>query len=74
MAREHNVPAYTVLHDASLLEIANRMPASTAALIGIPGIGAVKLERYGPAILEVVRAAQDSSSAATASPRPDRQD
>ena len=58
VAREHNVPAYTVLHDASLLEIANRLPDSTAALVGIPGIGAVKRERYGPAILDVVRAAQ----------------
>ncbi|HTQ37316.1 MAG TPA: DNA helicase RecQ [Steroidobacteraceae bacterium] len=57
VAREHNVPAYTVLHDSSLREIASRLPQSTAALNGVPGIGAVKLERYGAAIVDVVRAA-----------------
>jgi ATP-dependent DNA helicase RecQ len=55
VAREHNVPAYTVLHDSSLREIAMRAPGSTSALTGIPGIGAVKLERYGAAIIDVVR-------------------
>jgi ATP-dependent DNA helicase RecQ len=57
VAREHNVPAYTVLHDSSLREIANRMPASTSALAGVQGIGAVKLERYGQAIIDVVQTA-----------------
>ncbi|MEP7311974.1 MAG: DNA helicase RecQ [Pseudomonadota bacterium] len=57
VAREHKVPAYTVLHDASLREIAQRRPASLAELRGIPGIGAAKLERYGPALIDVVGAA-----------------
>jgi ATP-dependent DNA helicase RecQ len=57
VAREHNVPAYTVLHDSSLREIANRLPTSTTALVGVPGIGAVKLERYGQAIIDVVQTA-----------------
>ncbi len=64
VAREHNVPAYTVLHDTSLREIANRLPESTAALTGVPGIGAVKLERYGPAIVDVVRAGLAQTSPA----------
>jgi ATP-dependent DNA helicase RecQ len=57
VAREHNVPAYTVLHDSSLREIANKLPQSTPALHGVPGVGAVKLERYGQAIIDVVHAA-----------------
>jgi len=57
VAHEHNVPAYTVLHDSSLREIANRLPQSTSSLNGVPGIGAVKLERYGQAIIDVVRPA-----------------
>lgn len=56
IAREHGVPAYTVLHDATLRDIAMRRPASAAALAGIPGLGAIKLARYAPAILEVVTA------------------
>jgi ATP-dependent DNA helicase RecQ len=54
VAKEHGVPAYTVLHDATLREIAQRMPLSTAALQGTQGIGATKLARYGEAIVGVV--------------------
>jgi ATP-dependent DNA helicase RecQ len=57
VAREHKVPAYTVLHDASLREIARRLPGSLADLHGIAGIGAAKLERYGVALIGVVGAA-----------------
>ncbi|MGE0582944.1 MAG: DNA helicase RecQ [Steroidobacteraceae bacterium] len=56
VAREHGVPAYTVLHDSSLHEIARRQPQSTGALAGVPGIGATKLARYGDAIIKVVGA------------------
>ncbi len=55
VAKEHAVPAYTVFHDATLLEIARRLPESLEDLRGISGIGATKLERYGEAILGVVR-------------------
>ena len=48
------MPAYTVLHDASLREIALRRPQSTAMLADVSGIGATKLARYGDAIIEVV--------------------
>jgi len=58
VARAHGVPAYTVLHDASLREIARRRPESAESLAGISGIGAIKLARYGEAIIEVVRSRQ----------------
>ena len=61
VAREHSVPAYTVLHDSSLREIAHRLPDSAASLAGVPGIGAVKLERYGHAIVDVVREARGAA-------------
>jgi len=54
VAREHGVPAYTVFHDATLEEIARRRPASTDELRAVSGVGAVKLERYGGAVLELV--------------------
>jgi ATP-dependent DNA helicase RecQ len=57
VAREHAVPAYTVLHDTSLREIAQQLPDSTALLGRISGIGATKLARYGDAIVQVVRSA-----------------
>ncbi len=55
VAQEHGVPAYTVFHDATLQEIARRLPGSLDELRGISGIGATKLERYGDSLLEVVR-------------------
>jgi ATP-dependent DNA helicase RecQ len=54
VAKEHGVPAYTVFHDATLQEIARRLPTSLDGLRGISGIGATKLERYGETLLEVV--------------------
>ena len=55
VAREHGVPAYTVFHDATLEEIARRRPDSTEELRTVSGVGAIKLERYGAAVLEVVQ-------------------
>ena len=55
VAKEHGVPAYTVFHDATLQEIAHRLPASLDGLRGISGIGATKLERYGEPLLKIVR-------------------
>ncbi len=54
IAHEHEVPAYTVLHDSSLREIAQRMPTSLTQLQGVTGVGAAKLERYGKQIVQVV--------------------
>ena len=53
VAREHNLPAYVIFHDATLLAIAERAPRSLDELQGISGIGAKKLDAYG---LEVLRA------------------
>ena len=49
------VPPFVVFHDRTLAEIAHRQPASSGALAGIPGVGPAKLERYGDAVLAVIR-------------------
>ncbi|MCZ2136025.1 MAG: DNA helicase RecQ [Burkholderiales bacterium] len=53
-ARAANVPAFVVLHDSVLREIAYRRPSDEAALAGVSGIGQNKLARYGAAILAIV--------------------
>jgi ATP-dependent DNA helicase RecQ len=55
-AREQSVPPYVVFHDATLAAIAAARPASLDQLSTIAGIGAKKLERYGAALLELLRA------------------
>ena len=53
-ANEKGVPAYVILHDATLREIAARRPATLAELGEISGLGTKKLEAYGEAVLAVV--------------------
>ena len=55
VAREHNLPAYVVFHDATLAEMARTGPRSLDDLAGISGVGAKKLEAYGDDILRVLR-------------------
>ncbi len=52
-AKEQGVPAYVVFSDATLQAIAARRPGELAELAGVPGVGAVKLDRYGAAVLEL---------------------
>jgi ATP-dependent DNA helicase RecQ len=54
VAREHNLPAYIVFHDATLAEMAREQPATLHALGGITGVGAKKLQAYGDEILRVL--------------------
>jgi ATP-dependent DNA helicase RecQ len=54
VAREHNLPAYVIFHDATLAAIAQRAPQSMGDLQGISGIGAKKLEAYAQEVLRVV--------------------
>ena len=54
VAREHNLPAYVIFHDATLAAIAKRAPQSLDDLQGISGIGAKKLEAYAEEVLRVV--------------------
>ena len=53
VAREHNLPAYVIFHDATLAAIAERCPATLEDLQGISGMGAKKLEAYGAEVLRV---------------------
>ncbi len=54
-SKEMSVPAYVVFSDNTLIAIAEALPADEAALVAIPGIGARKLEQFGPDVLALVR-------------------
>jgi ATP-dependent DNA helicase RecQ len=56
-ARQRGVPAYVVLHDATLEGIATLRPQTLSELRAVSGIGDKKLERYGDALLTLVNAA-----------------
>ena len=51
MAREQDVPAYVIFHDATLRAIAEIAPHDLDTLSTVAGIGSTKLERYGESVL-----------------------
>jgi len=53
-AREQSVPAYVIFHDATLSAIASSRPRDMGELSTIHGIGAKKLERYGPSLMTLL--------------------
>ncbi|MEV5494630.1 DNA helicase RecQ [Nonomuraea fuscirosea] len=54
-AKEQGVPAYVIFHDATLREIATRMPTTLAELGQVNGVGENKLAKYGDQVLEVLQ-------------------
>ena len=57
LARAAKVPAYVIFNDATLAAVAGSRPTTHRALLALPGIGPVKVERYGEAFLEALREA-----------------
>jgi ATP-dependent DNA helicase RecQ len=56
VAKEHNLPAYVIFHDATLRAIAQRRPTDVTDLDGISGIGQKKRTAYGDDVIQVVSA------------------
>ncbi len=56
IANEENVPAYIVLSDATLLELATFLPHNKEEFLKISGFGQVKIEKYGKQFWDVVAA------------------
>ncbi len=54
-ARERSIPAYVVFTDVTLQVIAERQPRSHAELVAVPGVGRIKLDRYGAEVLDICR-------------------
>ena len=49
------VPAYVVFPDRTLIEMAALKPTSLDEMAAVSGVGARKLERYGPTFLKILR-------------------
>ena len=54
IARTQNLPPYVIFHDKTLIELASAKPTSRSEMAKVPGVGDAKLDRYGPAFLEVI--------------------
>ncbi len=69
-SRRDGVPAYIVMHDATLMAIAVARPASLKGLRRIDGIGPAKLDLYGEEVLAVLAGVGDVPAGPTAPPAP----
>lgn len=55
LAQDQNVPAYMIFHDKTLQEIARHQPADLSSLLQISGVGQHKADKYGEAIIALVK-------------------
>lgn len=54
LADQHNVPPYAIFPDKTLIEMAQRFPASRQSLLTIFGVGEIKMQKYGAVFLQVI--------------------
>jgi len=54
LAQAAKVPPYVIFNDRSLIEMAERRPVTLDDFATITGVGATKLERFGPSFLSVI--------------------
>ena len=55
LADQANLPPYAIFHDRTLREMAFYYPRTRESLSALYGIGAVKLEKYADAFLDIIR-------------------
>lgn len=63
LSEELDVPPFVIFHDATLMDMMERMPLTHEQLSGVSGVGATKLENYGEVFLKVIREHQDNQQA-----------
>ena len=54
VAREHNLPAYVVFHDATLAQMAREQPVTLDQLAAISGVGSKRLQAYGEELIRLL--------------------
>jgi len=57
LAQEESVPAYVIFADRTLIDMAEKRPATLDEMLKVHGVGERKVERYGDAFLEALEEA-----------------
>jgi ATP-dependent DNA helicase RecQ len=65
VAREKGTPAFVVLHDTTLENLARAVPENMEALLRVSGIGEAKAKMYGEQILSALKRFQEGQRAST---------
>ena len=56
MADEQEIPPYVIFPDTTLMEMSYYYPQDDESLMGIYGVGSMKLKKYGDDFLEIIKA------------------
>jgi ATP-dependent DNA helicase RecQ len=54
IAQDDDVPAFVIFSDATLADMASKLPTSTYEMLNVSGVGEKKLERYGYAFINLI--------------------
>ena len=54
LSKEQDVPAYIIMPDRTLIDIAQKMPLKSDELEEVHGLGPARIMKYGEEILKVV--------------------
>ena len=54
IAGERKVPAFTIFHDSSLIDMCMKLPTTKEEFASVSGVGQVKIERFGERFLDVL--------------------
>lgn len=49
------IPAYTIMHNATIIALANNKPQNLKELLSMPGVGKKVLSAFGAELLEIIR-------------------
>ncbi len=63
LAEEEGVPPFVIFHDATLMDMMDRMPLSHEQFSQVSGVGTRKLEHYGDPFLALIRRHHESTEA-----------
>lgn len=55
IAAEHNIPAFHIFSDVTLMDMMEKHPLSLNEMLSVHGVGETKLERFGQEFLEVLQ-------------------
>ncbi len=61
LAKNEGVPAYIVFSDATLKEMAKKLPNDEESFLKVNGVGEVKLEKYGELFLEKLKSLKQNT-------------
>ena len=53
-AKKQNLPAYTIFHDNTLVQMSKILPKNANELLKIDGVGPSKLKKYGKSFLNII--------------------